>query len=300
MDTSDAAPATHAIGTHQRILIRGLHLHLVEVGTGPLVVLLHGFPECWYSWRHQLPALADAGFRAVAPDLRGYNLSDKPPGVRNYQLKLVVEDVAGLIRQLGAPHAVVVGHDWGGVIAWQLAADHPELVSRLVVLNAPHPSAFRRELRRPWQWLRSWYILFFQLPALPEWLMGWGDYALLERTLTAPPIRPGGFTPEDIRVYKHALARPGARAAALSYYRAALRYRRETARHRPPITVPTLLIWGERDPYLGIGLSDNLNAWVPNLRVERLADAGHWVQNEEPERVNRLILDFLRSAGPEA
>src|SRR5262249_33835635 len=148
---------------HRHALVGGLRLHYVEAGAGPPVLLLHGFPEFWYSWRHQLPALAGAGFRAWAPDLRGYNESEKPAGVRNYRVRLLVEDVAGLIRHTGAGRATVVGHDWGGVIAWRLAMDRPELVERLVILNAPHPGAFLRELRNPAQWLRSAYVLFFQL-----------------------------------------------------------------------------------------------------------------------------------------
>src|SRR3954462_3454946 len=151
--------------TERTCRIGEIDVHFVEVGTGPLVLLLHGFPEFWYTWKHQLPALAAAGFRAVAPDLRGFNLSDKPPGVRSYRLSTLVADVADLIGQLGG-RAVVVGHDWGGAIAWRLAMDRPELVDRLIILNAPHPAAFLRELRRPAQWLRSWYILFFQLPVL--------------------------------------------------------------------------------------------------------------------------------------
>src|SRR5262249_22187334 len=148
----------------RRVVLNGLAFHYVEAGTGPLVVLLHGFPEFWYAWRHQIPALAGAGYYVVAPDLRGYNESDKPLGVRNYRIELLVQDVVALIEHTGVRRAVVVGHDWGGVIAWQLAMDHPERVDRLVILNAPHPAAFLRELRRPTQLLRSAYMLFFQLP----------------------------------------------------------------------------------------------------------------------------------------
>jgi pimeloyl-ACP methyl ester carboxylesterase len=189
---------------------------------------------------------------------------------------------------------VVVGHDWGGAIAWHLAITRPELVERLVVLNAPHPAAFRRELRRPSQWLRSAYVLFFQLPWLPEWFLAAGDYAVLERTLRQQPVRPGAFTPEDVRAYKGALARPGARTAALNYYRAALRYPAAAVATDRPVTAPTLLIWGERDAYLSVGLTRGLERWVADLRVERLPDASHWVQNDAPERVNQLIGEFLR------
>jgi pimeloyl-ACP methyl ester carboxylesterase len=274
--------------------IQGLRFHWVEAGTGPLVVLLHGFPEFWYCWRWQIPALAAAGFRVVAPDLRGCNESARPAGIRHYRMEMLVGDVAGLIRHLGAARAAVVGHDWGGAISWRLAMTHPELVERLAILNAPHPAAFLRELRRPRQALRSWYIRFFQLPLLPEWCLRFGDFAWLERLLTRQPLRAGAYTPEDLRRYKEALAMPGALTAALHYYRAALRDRQRAGRGLRPIACPTLVIWGERDPYLGVELTQGLEEWVPQLRIERL-HASHWVQNDAVEEVNRLLASFLGS-----
>jgi pimeloyl-ACP methyl ester carboxylesterase len=279
--------------SHRFRICNGVRFHLVEAGIGPPVILLHGFPEFWYSWRHQIPALAEAGFRVIAPDLRGYNESAKPPGIRNYRLSLLIEDVAALIADAGARRAAVVGHDWGGVIAWLLATHRPELVDRLAILNAPHPAAFRRELRHRDQRWRSWYILFFQLPVLPEWLLAAGDYALVPRML-ARTVRAGAFTAHDIRLYQRALARPGARTASLNYYRAAWSFRETTIRQIHPISAPTLLIWGEKDRYLSVGLTKGLDKWVPNLRIERLPDAGHWVQNEAPDAVNRLLRDFLQ------
>jgi len=278
---------------HHTALVNGITLHYVEAGTGPLVVLLHGFPEFWYSWRHQIPALAAAGFRVLAPDLRGYNESDKPPGVSSYRHELVTEDVAALIHHAGAEHAAVAGHDWGGGIAWHLAMHRPELVDRLIILNAPHPAAFMRELRTLGQLRRSWYMLFFQLPWLPEYLFRRRDFASLERVLRKDPARPDAFTEEDIRQYKLAFARPGALTGAINYYRALFRGppRKEDMR---PIDLPTLLIWGERDRYLGIRLTEGLEAWVPDLRIVRLPDASHWVQQDARERVNELMIDFLR------
>jgi pimeloyl-ACP methyl ester carboxylesterase len=278
---------------HRRVAINCLWFHYVEAGRGPPLILLHGFPEFWYSWRHQILPLAAAGFHVIAPDLRGYNESDKPRGVCSYRVELLVEDVVGLLRHAGGERAVVVGHDWGGAIAWAVAMRRPEVVQKLVVLNAPHPAAFLRELQKPVQWLRSWYVLFFQVPAIPEWLLQAGDYALLDRAFRRQPVRPGAFTPSDIRLYKEALARPGARTAALNYYRAAFRHARGALRNLRPISAPTLLIWGERDPYLGVRLTERLGPWVPDLRVERLADASHWVQNDAPEAVNRLLLEFI-------
>jgi pimeloyl-ACP methyl ester carboxylesterase len=276
---------------HRQAVVRGLRFHCVEAGAeaGPLVVLLHGFPEFWYSWRYQIPALADAGFHVLAPDMRGYNETDKPPGIENYRMDVLVEDVVGLIEDAGAKRAVVVGHDWGGAIAWTLAIRHPERVERLVILNAPHPAAFRREIRTLAQLRRSAYIFFFQLPWLPEWMLARDEYAFLDRLWRNHP----GFTAEDIGYYKRALAHPGARTATLNYYRAVLRYPGQSRHDRVPIVAPTLVLWGERDPYLGIRLTEGLERWVPRLQMERLADLGHWVQMEAPERVNRLMLDFL-------
>jgi epoxide hydrolase 4 len=282
------------LGTHRHVLVNGMRLHVVEAGTGPLVVLLHGFPEFWYSWRRQLPVLAAAGFHAVAPDLRGYNESARPTDVRDYRLRCLVDDVVGLIAALGAGRAVVVGHDWGGVIAWKLAMLRPDLLERLVILNSPHPVAFARELRKPAQWLRSSYILFFQIPWLPECLLSAGDFTLLARAFREEPISCDAFTAEDVVYYKRALGKRGALTAALHYYRALARYPLELRRGNRPIATKTLLIWGERDRYLGVGMTEGLAKWVPNLQVARIPDASHWVQNDAPAIVNTLLLEFLR------
>jgi pimeloyl-ACP methyl ester carboxylesterase len=277
---------------HRHAVINGLSFHYVEAGAGPLIVLLHGFPEFWYSWRHQIPALAQAGFHVVAPDLRGYNESAKPAGVHHYRIDLLVGDILGFIRHAGARTATVVGHDWGGVLAWRLAMDHPQVVDRLAILNSPHPAAFFRELRGLEQWLRSSYVRFFQLPWLPECVLAASDYALLERILRRQPVRPGAFSRADIRRYKAALSVPRALTSALNYYRAAWRNPWNLSNLRPIIT-PTLLIWGERDTYLSVRLTKGLTPWVPNIKVQRLPNASHWVQNDAPEEVNRLLLEFV-------
>jgi pimeloyl-ACP methyl ester carboxylesterase len=278
---------------HREAAVNGVRLHYVEAGDGPPVVLLHGFPQFWHTWRHQVPALAAAGFRALAPDQRGYNLSDKPPAIDDYRVENLAADVAGLIRHTGHARAAVVGHDWGGAVAWAVAIRHPELVERLVILNSPHPAAFARELRTAAQLARSWYVFFFQLPWLPEWTIRRGNFAGLERVLRRDPVRPETFTDEDIRLYKEALARPGALTAALNWYRALGRRANRPTGPRL-VRAPTLLIWGERDRYLGRRLSEGLEPWVPDLRVERMPDASHWVPEEWPERVNGLMIDFLR------
>jgi pimeloyl-ACP methyl ester carboxylesterase len=269
-----------------------VRLHYVEAGEGPLVLLLHGFPEFWYGWRHQIPALAEAGFRVRAPDLRGYGLSDKPEGVAAYRVERLVEDVAELVRHAGAARAHVVGHDWGGVVAWYFAMLRPELLDRLAILNAPHPAAFAREIVKPDQMLRSAYAAFFQLPVLPQAVLRAGGFALLKRVFRTEPARPGAFTDADLERYREAFARPGALTASLNYYRAAARYPRPEAR---PVAAPTLLIWGEKDPHLTVRLTEGLEEWVPDLRVERLPEASHWVAADEPERVSRLLVGFLRS-----
>lgn len=276
---------------HRNANVNGITLHYVEAGEGPLVILLHGFPDFWYAWRHQIPALAAAGFHVVAPDMRGYNASDKPRGVASYAVERLVEDVAELIRHVGGDRAVLVGHDWGGIVGWYAAMLRPDLVERLVVLNAPHPVAFRRELRRVDQMLRSSYALFFQLPWLPEQVLRLGNYAVLRRMLRTEPVHQDAFTPEDIECYVEAVSHPGALTASINYYRAATRFPPPKPR---PIDVPTLLIWGEQDLYLNRRLTEGLEPWISDLRIQRLADASHWVMADAPQRVNRGLLDFLR------
>jgi epoxide hydrolase 4 len=280
--------------TDRWIDVGGLRLHCVEAGTGPLVVLLHGFPEFWYAWRHQLPALADAGYRVVAPDLPGYNTSDKPPRVRDYRPRVLAHDVADLIVALGAGSAAVAGHDWGGGLAWLLAMQHPERIERLIVLNAPHPIRFLKSLRSPRQLRRSWYILAFQLPWLPERLIAARDFRALRRALRQQPTRPGAFTAHDIDRYVAAAAQPGALRATINYYRAAFRANPlAQAYSLRRVDTPTLIIWGDQDRYLGPELAEPDRAWVPEVRVERIAEASHWVQADAPERVNQLMVDFL-------
>jgi pimeloyl-ACP methyl ester carboxylesterase len=282
--------ADEAGWTHGEAIVNNVRLHWVEAGQGPLVLLLHGFPEFWYEWRHQLPTLAAMGFRAVAPDLRGYNLSEKPRGIASYRIEQLVGDVQGLIRHLGAERAHVVGHDWGGVVAWWLAMLAPERIGRLVVINAPHPDAFRRELMTPQQMMRSWYAAAFQVPVLPEVAFRANGYAMLEHIFRASSVRPGAFSDEDIRRYQEAAARPGALTAMINYYRAAARHPSPPTRTIPH---PTLLIWGEQDQALTIRLTEGLEAWVPNIRVERIPDVSHWVPAEAPDRVNALLSGFL-------
>ncbi len=207
---------------------------------------------------------------------------------------MLAQDVADLIVALGAGSAAVAGHDWGGALAWLLAMQHPERVERLVVLNAPHPIRFLKGLRSPRQLRRSWYILAFQLPWLPERLVAARDFQALRRALRRQPTRPGAFTAQDIDRYVAAAAQPGALRAAINYYRAAFRANPLAQAHSlRRVDIPTLIIWGDQDRYLGRELAEPDRAWVPNVRVERIAEASHWVQADAPERVNQLMVDFL-------
>jgi pimeloyl-ACP methyl ester carboxylesterase len=277
-----------------------VRLHYVEAGDGPLVVLLHGFPEFWFGWRHQIPALAEAGFRVVAPDMRGYNLSSRPQGVAAYAIDLLAADVRDLIRERGGGSAYLVGHDWGGNVAWATARAHPESVERLAVLNFPHLRGIRRGMRRPRQFARSWYMLVFQLPRLPERLLSARRWAALRRPLEVD-ARLGAFTDQDLAHYVEAWSQPGAITAMLNYYRAGFRQRRQAREQSGAVEAPTLVVWGDRDRHLVPELAEPEPSDVPNLEgVERLPDASHWVQHDEPERVGRLLIEFFGSPSRDA
>jgi epoxide hydrolase 4 len=273
-----------------------VRLHYAEAGDGPLIVLLHGFPEFWFSWRLQIAPLAAAGFRVVAPDLRGYNLSSRPAGVEAYGADKLAADVRGLIRELGAHSALLAGHDWGGTVAWATAMNHPEVVDRLAILNAAHPRKLNEGLRNPNQLRKLWYFFFFQLPGLPERIVRAGHWRFFRRYQrdARPP-----YTPEDTERYVESWSQPGAAAAIINYYRAAVRQSKQVQAQLRPIAAPTLIIWGQRDRYLGPKLAEPDRADVPNLdRVERLPDASHWVHHDEPERVTQLLIDFFAPARP--
>jgi len=258
----------------------------------PLVVLLHGFPDLPLTWRKQAGPLAEAGYRVVAPLLPGYGGADPSEGVEPYRMDRLVDGFADLIRREGAGRASVVGHDWGGAIAWNLPRYRPEVVERLVIVNSPHPIVLRRALRTLDQLRRSWYIFFFQLPILPEALLRRNDFALLAR-LMARALRGDPERDTLLAAYRKAWRQPGALTAALNYYRAVLRTRPPSVPSR--IDTPTLLIWGERDPHLGVQLTEGTRPWVPNLEIERIPEAGHWAHLDAPERVNARILAFLRA-----
>ena len=285
---------------HGYAQVGDVRLHYAEAGEGgrPLVLLLHGFPECWYSWRHQLSALGEH-FHVVAPDLRGYNLSDKPEDVEDYRLPRLVDDVLGLVRHFGAREAAIVGHDWGAAVAWAVAREHPASVTKLAVLQVPPFRAWKDNFSLR-QLSRSWYMLFFQLPRLPEYWIGADDFARLGGMFRATSRR-GTFTDADIAVYKEALSRRGpsgettSLTAAINYYRANVFRMASNSDGWTPVRVPTLFVYGERDQFVVPETVRDVGRYVAApYREVRLARAGHWVQQEYPNEVNAALLSFLR------
>lgn len=278
---------------HRRIRGDGIELHVAVAGKGMPVILLHGFPECWRSWRHQITPLVDAGFSVWMPDLRGYPLSEAPSGSSAYHLRHLTTDVACIVSATGFPRAHVVGHDWGGVIAWTFSGTHPALLDKLVILNAPHMKIYTDKVWRSSQMMRSLYVLFFQLPWLPEKIMSCRDFAVVRRIFHHMPAKKGAFTEQQIQDYVDILSRPGALTAALNYYRANLRASGLELARNARTNAETMVIWGELDPALGLNLLEGLDEVAPRISVYRIPDAGHWIQNESPEQVNRLLVDFL-------
>ena len=304
----------------------GVRLHYVELlpeagRDAPLVVLLHGFPEFWWSWREQIPALAAAGYRVVAADLRGYNLSDKPSEIEDYAIEHLVEDLRLLIAHCGRERAAIVGHDWGGQVAWQFAMDYPQQTERVIVLNAPHPQRMQEAFSgRPnlRQLRRSWYMFVFQAPRLPERWLATNDYERVGLIFRETAAHREAFPPDVLRRFRTAAARPGAMTAALHYYRAAVRrsggevwqqlraaapaalkpilgdVQRPEPRAWPQINAPALLVWGERDTALGRELTEGMEPLFSGpFELVYMPDCAHWVQQECPQDVNRLLLDFL-------
>lgn len=291
---STAATSVCPAWSDRTLKVNQINLHVVEAGPedGPLVILLHGFPEFWYGWRKQIPALTEAGFRVVVPDQRGYNLSDKPRPVSAYSLDALADDCVGLLDALGRDRAALVGHDWGAAAAWWAALKYPQRWNRLCIVNVPHPAVMRRHLRRSLSQIRrSWYMFFFQLPWLPEriFLMRHGKAGLDGMVRTA---RPGTFADDDLARYFAAWSQPSAMRSMINWYRAALRYppaRLESLRVR----VPTLVIWGAQDSFVSRELAGASIDMCDDGQLVFVEEATHWVQHEEPATVNRLLIEFL-------
>jgi pimeloyl-ACP methyl ester carboxylesterase len=274
--------------------VGGVNLHYAKAGSGErFVLLLHGFPEFWYSWRHQLSALSDE-YTVVAPDMRGFNLSDKPKAVSDYETDKLVDDITGLIRHLGREKAAVIGHDWGATVAWSIAMKNPEYLWKLGALQVPPISVWRKNQSLK-QLLASWYMFFFQIPALPEYLFQLNDYAALEKSLRESTAERGVFSDEDIAEYKKAWSEAGVLSGMLSYYRANIVKRFLSRREDPPkIKVPTLFIYGEQDkavlPQTVAGVGDLIDAPYRELRIPA---CGHWVQQEARDEVTAALREFL-------
>jgi pimeloyl-ACP methyl ester carboxylesterase len=288
----------HEIRT-RTVQANGLTFTIDEAGQGDdVALLLHGFPESRYSWRHQLPLLADLGWRAVAPDLRGYGDTSRPTGRKAYRLEHLVEDTAGLFDALGAKRRLLIAHDWGALVAWVFALEKRMPLDGLVIMNVPHPAAYARVIRQgPAQWLKSWYVLFFQLPVLPELALTAGGARAVGEAFRGMAVDKSRFPDAVLDHYRGNALRPGAVTAMVNYYRANLSALGHYGRPSPKIEVPTLMVWGEEDTALGVELTEGYEPLVADFTLERLPGVSHWVQQEAPEAVNERMARWLKAKG---
>ena len=276
-----------------------LSFRVATAGTGDrLVLCLHGFPESAISWRHQMQPLAQSGYRVWAPDLRGYGETARPTGIEAYSIESLMEDVSGLLDAAQMKRAILVGHDWGGIIAWYYAMRHPSRVEALVIMNAPHPACFEREVRRWRQLRRSWYMGFFQMPRLPELALSAGRGYVIGQIFERMALDRTHMPNDVVDVYRQQACEPGALTAMINYYRAAFRgggaWRQRSLGYQK-ITIPTLVIWGFQDQALVAHNLDGLSEWVTDLTVMTMADAGHFVHEDKPEQVTRHLLTWLQN-----
>ena len=285
------------MSTTRIVAANGLSFALDEAGNGDdVALLLHGFPECRYSWRYQLEPLAALGWRAVAPDMRGYGDSSRPREVEAYQMRHLVDDAAALFDALGARRRLLIGHDWGAAVAWTFAMRRARPLDGLVAMNVPHPDVFKSVLKRSWaQRRRSWYMTFFQLPALPELLLRAGHAKAIGRAFSDMAVDKSAFPEEVLRHYRDNAMRTGALTAMLNYYRANAADFARPSEPTPRIEVPTLMIWGEEDTALGLELTEGYDPYVADFTLERLPRVSHWVQQEAPAAVNARLAAWLRA-----
>ncbi|MGH0029142.1 MAG: alpha/beta fold hydrolase [Myxococcota bacterium] len=277
---------------HEFVYANGLRFHVATCGEGDkLALLLHGFPELWYSWRHQMPLLASLGYKVWAPDLRGYGRTDKPDRAADYAIETLMDDVAGLIDAAKPSETLLVAHDWGGIIATWFATHRIRPIDRFVLMNIPHPAAAAK--RAGWrQRLRSWYALFFQVPGAPEAMLR----KRIDRMFQQTSRRAGAFSDADVAVYQENVAQPGVAKAMVDYYRALVRgggFKRMNARGYPPIECPSLMLWGTEDIALGVELTLATRDYIPDLTLRYLPGVGHWVQQEAPDEVNAMLEAWL-------
>lgn len=272
----------------------GQTFEVAQAGEGKkLALCLHGFPELHYSWRFQIPMLVEQGYRVWAPNMRGYGGSSKPATVRDYALDNLCADVAALIDASGAEEVTLIAHDWGAIVAWAFAIQKIRPLKQLVIMNVPHPMVGRREIRHWRQLRRSWYIFFFQIPWLPEFLISRGNGKAIKGAFTNMACDQSNFPDEALEVFAQAAMQYGSLTAMLNYYRALLRYRDTVDIEDKILETPTLMIWGEEDNALNIKCTEGTEEWVPNFELHRLAGVSHWVQQEAPEEVNAILRDWL-------
>ncbi len=282
---------------HVFLPTNGIRLHIVQSGSrySPLVILLHGFPEFWYGWQRQIQPLVEAGFRVWAPDQRGYNLSDKPLGISSYRLDELEKDVIGLINAAGVDKCYLVGHDWGAATAWWVAVNNPERIHRMAVLNMPHPSVMIKTLlKSPQQLRRSWYVFFFQIPHLSEAILRNNDFEFLVRSLKAGS-KPDSFNADDLNQYLQAWWRKGAITGMLNWYRAGIQMPPDI-RSDQQVKVPTLILWGAQDIALGREMAQPSLDLCEEGRLVFFENAGHWVQHDSADAVNKHLIEFFSSS----
>ncbi|CAF2933575.1 unnamed protein product [Rotaria sp. Silwood2] len=294
---SPPSKATDPIyGNHEMIKLKssGISLHYVSKGlpSQPMLLFVHGFPECWYSWRYQMKHFSKI-YRVVAIDQRGYGLSSKPPFAFDYRIEALAGDVADVIEQLGYTSCTLIGHDSGGYVAWATALLYPHLVERLVIINCPHPSAFRRELTLS-QIHRSWYMFFSLIPFLPELSLQADDFAVFKKAFhgkTTGLVNKNNITDEDINVYKYTFSQPGTTKAALNFFRGLFHYQFDFS--STEITAPVLLLWGCPDPTLNEELANASKEYCSDIRVKKIPNASRWINQDLPDAVNKYIEIFL-------
>ncbi|KAL5486626.1 hypothetical protein EMCRGX_G019130 [Ephydatia muelleri] len=282
------------LGTHHYVLANGIRFHYVSAGddSKPLLLLLHGFPEFWFCWRHQLKEFAK-DYHVVAVDMRGYNETERPPNKNDYALDILLKDIAELVPALGHSTCTLVAHDWGAIVAWGVAAKHPQLVEKLVIMNCPQTSVFRKFVRtNPRQLLKSWYVFVFQLPWLPEFMLQLHDYMFLDGAFRKGGVHNETFFPPDlVEAYKYVLSKPGALTAAINYYRCM--FTRPSKLPRGPLTMPILVIWGDNDVALDKKMADMHMSVGTNVVVKHIPNCSHWVQQDAADTVNQYMRDFL-------
>lgn len=270
-------------------------MHVVEKGSKgqPVLLFLHGFPEFWYGWRHQIDYFTAKGYRVLLPDQRGYNLSSKPTESKAYQVKELASDIAQLIQAAGERQVYLVGHDWGAAVAWAMAYLYPQLIARLIIMNVPHPKVFFQTLRSdPGQMLRSWYIGFFQIPFIPEKLISLENFKMLQNSMLKSSYS-GTFSTANLSQYVQAWQQQNAIPSMINWYRAAVRYRNPAVMGNHKIDVPTLILWGEKDTFLKKEMARKSLSYCQKGKLYLIPDATHWVHHEKSQLVNELIEEFI-------